>query len=179
VTIEHTELVESQLDYYRARATEYDETFVPYMEPALPAALERLRAGNIRGEILEIASGTGYWTRFLVKLGSSVTALDGSAEMIEVAKQRGLAEVAFEQANLFEWTPGRQWDSVFFAHWLAHVPDENFDGFWSAVRKAVRPGGVVEFVDVTSFERRIETPTRRHRMSLSSVRCWTAAVSGS
>jgi demethylmenaquinone methyltransferase/2-methoxy-6-polyprenyl-1,4-benzoquinol methylase len=107
---------------------------------------------------LEIASGTGYWTRFLVELGSSVTALDGSAEMIEVAKQRGLAEVAFEQANLFEWTPGRQWDSVFFAHWLAHVPEENFDGFWSAVRKAVRPGGVVEFVDVTSFERRIETP---------------------
>jgi 2-polyprenyl-3-methyl-5-hydroxy-6-metoxy-1,4-benzoquinol methylase len=162
VATEHAELVESQLDYYRARAPEYDKTFVPYMAPPLPAALRCLRAGNIRGEILEIASGTGYWTRFLVELGRSVTALDGSAEMIAVARQRGgLAEVAFQQADLFAWTPDRQWDTVFFAHWLAHVPDEHFDRFWAAVRAAVRPGGVVEFVDVTAFERRIETADQK------------------
>jgi 2-polyprenyl-3-methyl-5-hydroxy-6-metoxy-1,4-benzoquinol methylase len=158
VAIEYTELVESQLDYYRARAAEYDQTFVPYMAPALPAALRCLRAGNIHGDILEIASGTGYWTQFLVELGSSVTSLDGSAEMIATAKQRGLPGVTFQQVNLFEWNPDRQWDSVFFGHWLAHVPDEHFDRFWARVREAVRPDGIVEFVDVTSFERRIETP---------------------
>lgn len=157
MTADRDQLVESQLDYYRARAAEYDATFVPYMEPALSATLECLRAGNIRGDILEIASGTGYWTRFLVELGTWVTALDGSAEMIQVAKQRGLDRVKFQQADLFGWTPHRKWDSVFFAHWLAHVPDDRFDDFWAAVRRAVRPDSTVEFVDVTSFERRIET----------------------
>lgn len=157
MTVDHDELVTSQLEYYRARAAEYDATFVPYMEPALPAALRRLFTGELGGDILEIASGTGYWTRFLAEIGSSVTALDGSAEMIEMARRRGLDSVDFHQADLFEWQPERQWDAVFFAHWLAHVPDERFDAFFSAVRRAVRPGGVVEFVDVTSFERRIET----------------------
>ncbi|MFG2985023.1 class I SAM-dependent methyltransferase [Streptomyces sp. NPDC048258] len=149
-------LIDSQLGYYRARAAEYDSTFVPYQEAGLPAALERLRAGNIRGEVLELASGTGYWTRFLSEAADTVTCLDGSPEMIEEARRHGLANVSFQQQDLFDWTPERQWDSVFFAHWLAHVPDENFDAFWSSVRKAVRPGGVVEFVDVTGEARRLE-----------------------
>lgn len=158
MTVDSDELLASQLAYYRARAAEYDATFVPYMAPALPATLRRLRSGGIRGDVLEIASGTGYWTRFLVAQADSVTALDGSAEMIEVARQRdGLDQVEFRQTDLFAWRPDRRWDSVFFAHWLAHVPDDRFEPFWAAVREAVLPGGVVEFVDVTEQERRIET----------------------
>ncbi|MFD7015297.1 class I SAM-dependent methyltransferase [Streptomyces sp. NPDC059928] len=149
-------LIESQLGYYRARAAEYDSTFVPYMDPGLPAALERLRSGNVRGEVLELASGTGYWTRHLAELGDSVTCLDGAPEMIEEAKRHQLLNVSFQHQDLFNWSPDRQWDSVFFAHWLAHVPDEQFDAFWSAVRRAVRPDGVVEFVDVTGEARGLE-----------------------
>ncbi|WP_039947182.1 phosphonate O-methyltransferase DhpI [Streptomyces sp. NRRL S-118] len=149
-------LIESQLSYYRARASEYDTTFVPYMDSAAPAALERLRAGNIRGDVLELASGTGYWTRHLSGLADRVTALDGSAEMIAEAGRHGLDNVEFRQQDLFDWTPDRQWDAVFFAHWLAHVPDDRFDAFWASVRSAVAPDGVVEFVDVTDHERRLE-----------------------
>lgn len=149
-------LIESQLAYYRARATEYDDTFVPYMDAALPAVLDRLRAGNIRGDVLELASGTGYWTRHLAQLAERVTALDGSAEMIAEAGRHGLPNVSFRQQDLFDWTAERQWDAVFFAHWLAHVPEDRFDAFWAAVRQAVSPEGVVEFVDVTEHERRLE-----------------------
>lgn len=46
---------------------------------------------------------------------------------------------------------------MFFAHWLAHVPDDRFPAFWASVRHALRPGGVVEFVDVTEHERRLGT----------------------
>jgi SAM-dependent methyltransferase len=153
-----TDLVASQLAYYRARASEYDDVFVDYQEPALPAALERLRTGGMGGDILELACGTGYWTRFLSPLGETVTALDGSAEMIAEATARQLANVEFHQADLFTWRPERRWDAVFFGHWLAHVPDDRFDDFWATIRDAVKPAGVVEFVDVTSHERRIETP---------------------
>ncbi|QEV16627.1 class I SAM-dependent methyltransferase [Streptomyces alboniger] len=149
-------LIDSQLGYYRARAAEYDTTFVPYMDPGLPAAMARLRSGNLHGEVLELASGTGYWTRHLAEVADTVTCLDGSPEMIEEARRHGLANAEFHQQDLFDWTPERQWDGVFFAHWLAHVPDENFDAFWGAVRQAVRPDGVVEFVDVTGEARDLE-----------------------
>ncbi|MER5969541.1 methyltransferase domain-containing protein [Streptomyces sp. NPDC002055] len=149
-------LTNSQLDYYRARATEYDTTFVPYMDPALPPVLDRLRAGNLTGDVLELASGTGYWTRHLSQLADRVTSLDGSAEMIAEASRHRLPNVSFRQQDLFAWTPDRSWDAVFFAHWLAHVPDDRFEAFWASVRRAVRPGGVVEFVDVTDHERRLE-----------------------
>ena len=58
--------------------------------------------------------------------------------MITAARQRGLPNVDFRQQNLFDWTPDRQWDTVFFAHWLAHVPDDLFDPFWAVVG---RPSG--------------------------------------
>ncbi|MEU0390134.1 class I SAM-dependent methyltransferase [Streptomyces chartreusis] len=152
----HESLINSQLSYYRARAKEYDATFVPYMDPALPPVLTRLRAGNIKGDVLELASGTGYWTRHLSEIADRVTALDGSPEMIEEARKHGLVNVEYMRQDLFDWTPERRWDAVFFAHWLAHVPDDTFDAFWTAVGRAVRPQGVVEFVDVTHHERRLE-----------------------
>ncbi|HEV2638662.1 MAG TPA: class I SAM-dependent methyltransferase [Actinocrinis sp.] len=149
-------LVGSQLGYYCARAPEYDATFVPYMDPGLPAALARLRSGSVRGDVLELASGTGYWTRHLAEVATTLTCLDGSEEMIAQAQAHHLPGVEFRRQDLFDWTPDRQWDAVFFAHWLAHVPDELFDGFWAAVRQAVRPGGVVEFVDVTPQAKDLE-----------------------
>ncbi|MFF2079211.1 class I SAM-dependent methyltransferase [Kitasatospora sp. NPDC058162] len=146
-------LVATQQEYYDERAVEYDDTFVPYQEAASPALLERLATGELRGDVLELAPGTGYWTRHLVKRVDSLTAVDGSASMIEVARAKGLGDVEFIQSDLFEWQPHRQFDGVFFAHWLAHVPLEYFDDFWARVAKALKPGGVVEFVDVTPLER--------------------------
>ncbi|WP_224386931.1 trans-aconitate 2-methyltransferase [Pseudonocardia sp. ICBG1293] len=154
---DHTDLLAGQLTYYRERATEYEDTFAPYMQPALPAALQRLRSSGIGGDVLELASGTGYWTRYLSELAETVTAVDGAPEMIEVAGRLQLPNVSFERADLFDWRPARRHDHVFFAHWLAHVPDERFGPFWAALRGAVRPGGTVQFIDVTGVERRIET----------------------
>ena len=67
-------LLNSQLRYYGGLATEFDETILPHFDPALPAMLKRMRAGNIRGDTLELASGTGYWTRYLSELAERVTA---------------------------------------------------------------------------------------------------------
>jgi SAM-dependent methyltransferase len=96
-----------------------------------------LRAGNLRGEVLELACGTGFWTRHLAGLADRITALDGSVEMLAEARRRGLSNVDFRQQDLFHWQPRRHWDAVFFAHWLAHAPEDRFDPFWAAVRRAV------------------------------------------
>jgi SAM-dependent methyltransferase len=149
-------VLDSQLHYYGGLASEFDETILQHFDPAMPAMLIRMRAGNIKGDVLELASGTGYWTRHLAELADRVTCLDGSPQMIAAAKQRGLPNVEFRQQDLFDWTPDRQYDTVFFAHWLAHVPEDRFDRFWEAVGRAIRPGGVVEVVDATDHRRQLE-----------------------
>ncbi|MGC9665991.1 class I SAM-dependent methyltransferase [Planosporangium sp. 12N6] len=146
-------LLASQQEYYRARAGEYDDTFVPYQEAASGALIDRLRSGQLSGDVLELASGTGYWTTHLVQRCRSLTAVDGSAEMIDTARGKGLTQVEYIHADLFTWEPDRQWDGVFFGHWLSHVPPALFEDFWARVARALRPGGVVEFVDVTIREK--------------------------
>jgi demethylmenaquinone methyltransferase/2-methoxy-6-polyprenyl-1,4-benzoquinol methylase len=118
--------------------------------------LNLLRQSRLTGEVLELAPGTGYWTAPLSGLATSVTALDGAPEMLRELRARRLPNVRVVLADIFAWSPPRTWDAVFFANWLAHVPPHRFDAFWSTVRAALRPGGVVVCIDVTNAERRIE-----------------------
>jgi demethylmenaquinone methyltransferase/2-methoxy-6-polyprenyl-1,4-benzoquinol methylase len=48
---------------------------------------------------------------------------------------------------LFTWAPDREYDLVFAAFWLSHVPPDLVDGFLDKIRRAVRPGGCVVIVD--------------------------------
>jgi demethylmenaquinone methyltransferase/2-methoxy-6-polyprenyl-1,4-benzoquinol methylase len=68
--------------------------------------------------------------------------------MLVLARQKvGNAAVQFQQADLFEWQPRQQYDLVFFANWLSHVPPQRLDAFLGTVAHAVRPGGSLVIVD--------------------------------
>ena len=134
-------LVAEQLQYYRARAAEYDATSygaVAAEMASVPAIVDRLA---ISGDVIELACGTGIWTAELVRHATSLTAVDGAPEMLELARERVRTGVRFEQVDLFNWTPSPSWDVVFFSAWLSHVPADHFAGFWSTVAAALRPGG--------------------------------------
>jgi ubiquinone/menaquinone biosynthesis C-methylase UbiE len=145
-------LIAEQIDYYRHRAVEYDETSRPPDDSLdgygreLAVALERFRP---TGEVLEIASGTGAWTIELLNHASSVTALDASPEMHEQARAKigRDARVRFVEADVFSWTHDDSYDVVFFANWLSHVPQARFSRFWQIVARALRPSGRVFFID--------------------------------
>ncbi|WP_353940852.1 class I SAM-dependent methyltransferase [Streptomyces sp. HUAS MG91] len=139
-------LMAEQLAYYRARAPEYDSVY------ADRADLRELLAGidelPIRGDVLELACGTGQWTALLAERAVSVTAVDASAETLAIARERaGGPTVEFVQADLFAWEPPRRYDTVFFGFWLSHVLPDRFPRFWRAVGASLAPGGRVVFVD--------------------------------
>jgi demethylmenaquinone methyltransferase/2-methoxy-6-polyprenyl-1,4-benzoquinol methylase len=153
-------LLDEQLTYYRARAGEYDEWFLrtgrydrgPAHRAewfAEVAAVEAaLREAGPRGEALELACGTGLWTRHLVSIADRVTAVDGSPEVIALNRERvGSDRVDYVVADIFAWRPERPFDFVLFAFWMSHVPPARFEAFWTLVRRALRPGGRVFFVD--------------------------------
>jgi demethylmenaquinone methyltransferase/2-methoxy-6-polyprenyl-1,4-benzoquinol methylase len=55
--------------------------------------------------------------------------------------------VHYQLADLFSWEPAQQYDLVFFANWLSHVPPDALDAFLDKVVRAVRPGGKLAIVD--------------------------------
>jgi demethylmenaquinone methyltransferase/2-methoxy-6-polyprenyl-1,4-benzoquinol methylase len=139
-------LVREQIAYYRAQAREYRRVD-PSAGPLAVAREHLLKLGPLQ-HILELAPGTGDWTQELVRIGQTVTALEASPEMIAINRERVAdPRVEYQQADLFQWTPQQQYDLVFFAFWLSHVPPDLVDAFLLKVRDAVRPGGHLFIID--------------------------------
>jgi len=162
------DLLDEQIAYYRARAAEYDRMLlrerrydVDGLDPASPdrdtrelAIVEaRLKGLAPFGDVLEIASGTGWWTKRLASLARSVTGLDASPEILRILGRRvRAAGVRTIQADVFRWTPDHTYDLVFFSFWLSHVPPDRFDEFWRIVRGCLNPGGRIFFTDEMEWD---------------------------
>ena len=148
-------LLEEQRRYYAERAPEYDDWWFKRGRYALDpmteatwwrevaeveAALDELRPF---GDVVELAAGTGIWTRRLVPHARRVVAVDANAETLS----RNTQAAEHVQADLFSWSADEQFDLCFFSYWLSHVPEARFDRFWGLVRSLLRPGGRVFLVD--------------------------------
>ena len=150
-----SDVLAEQKRYYAERAPEYDDwwyrrgryTRDPERERRWlvdVAELEkRLQGFAPRGDVLELAAGTGIWTRKLVPAADRVVAIDANAETLALNTQAAELVVA----DIFGWRPPQQFDVVFFSFWLSHVPEERFAEFWALVRSALRPGGRVFLID--------------------------------
>src|SRR5207249_3001376 len=98
--------------------------------------------------VLELACGTGLFTRHLAPRVPQVTAIDASPEVIACNRARvNCQNVDYVIADLFEWTPPARYDLVFMSFWLSHVPLERFDAFWSLARRALAPEGSAYVID--------------------------------
>ena len=175
-------IVQAQIDYYRARAGEYDEWWfrrgrydrgselnarwhseTAAVERALDAWLARRKPRNV----LELACGTGLFTRRIAPRVASVTAIDASPEVLAINRARVSApNVTYVESDLFEWRPPppQSYDAVFFSFWLSHVPGERFVRFWETVAAALAPDGAAYLIDSafdpTSTAKNHELPGR-------------------
>jgi ubiquinone/menaquinone biosynthesis C-methylase UbiE len=154
------ETLQEMQAYYRARAREYDQWFYrqgrynrnPETNAAWFAETDEvfaaLEAQQLSGDVLELAPGTGIWTERLIGTATTLTAVDGSPEMLEINKAKVKnGHVTYLQADLFTWQPERTFDAVFFGFWISHVPIERLDGFLQRVAAMLKSGGKVFFVD--------------------------------
>jgi trans-aconitate methyltransferase len=152
-----------QVVYYRDRASEYDEWWfrtgrydrgaelnaswfadVAEVEHALVAFVDAARSQTV----LELACGTGLFTRHIAPRVRRLTAIDASPEVIALNRQRvDRDNVDYVLADLFAWKPAARYDLVFMSFWLSHVPLERFDAFWTMVRNAMVDGGAAYVID--------------------------------
>jgi SAM-dependent methyltransferase len=145
-------LIASQREFYDLRAPDFGDETVPDRRVSGKMAVEQARAlvdeFAPTGDVLELACGSGSFTRELVRHARTVTAVDGSPRMLERNRREvDDSSVTYVNADIFGWQPDRPYDAVFFGFWLSHVPPATFDEFWGLVRSSLRPGGRVAFVD--------------------------------
>lgn len=156
-------ILAEQLAYYRARAREYDKWFRreglhdlgeernARWRLELNRVFSALDAFAPRGDVLELAYGTGEWTIRLAESATNVVGVDAAPEMRELAlaklQDAGKSNVELRVDDLFSWQPDQDYDVVFFAFWLSHVPESHTDRFWRSVHDALRPGGRFFLVD--------------------------------
>jgi len=157
------DILGDQIAYYRARAGEYDEwwfrsgrydrgeEFNAHWHgetAAVESSLQRWIAARRPSSVLELACGTGLFTRHLAPLVVHLTAVDASPEVIAINRARvGADNVKYVEADLFAWRPERRYDVVFFSFWLSHVPEQRFAAFWAMVAAALNPGGAAYLID--------------------------------
>lgn len=152
-------IVAAQVEYYRARAPEYDE----YYERTGPfdlgvdanlvwrGELDQVQSWldtHVRVSVLDVAAGTGWWTERLARLADRVVALDAAPEMLAINRARNAgAGVTFVEGDVFAYQPRQRFDVVFFGFWLSHVPGDRFVEFWRLLSEWLAPGGRVLLVD--------------------------------
>lgn len=156
-------ILSEQVAYYRKRAGEYDEWWfrsgrydhgaelnaawagdAAEVETALARHLDETRPRRA----LELACGTGLFTRWLAPRVGQLLALDASPEVQGINRARvAAANVDYALADLFAWQPDERYDFVFMSFWLSHVPDDRFDEFWVKVDAALADGGTAYVID--------------------------------
>lgn len=148
------------LAYYEARAPEYDEWYLRrgrYDRGAIDNAAWNadldlaglwLDGLPIKGEIVELAAGTGWWSPLLAGKGE-LSLYDAVPATLERARDRLVAHGLRAHLHVRDaWAePDRQVDAVFAGFWLSHVSRERIGEFLGIVGRWLKPGGIFAFID--------------------------------
>lgn len=136
--------------YYAARAGEYDKV---YLKPERQADLRAIEAWLPRlfrdATVLEVACGTGYWTRFIAPVAARVVAIDASHETLAIARDRVTAgKASFLVGDAYALSPALGiFDAAFAGFWFSHVPKARRHEFLRGLGALLGPGSRVVLLD--------------------------------
>jgi SAM-dependent methyltransferase len=137
--------------YYAARAGEYERVYDKPERQADLARLKKLIPGYFVGRVvLEIACGTGYWTRFIAPVARNVTAIDINTETLAIARAKRLAaeRVSFEIADVQNLPPHyKAFTGAFAGFWWSHMRRADRRMFLQALHQSLSPGAIVAALD--------------------------------
>jgi ubiquinone/menaquinone biosynthesis C-methylase UbiE len=137
-------------EYYRQRAPRYD---VLYKTPEWRENLAWLKtwvANRTAGRsVLEVAAGTGFWTKTAAAKATAITATDCNPEVLALASNRGLGRhVTFAVADAYQLPT---FDGVFgagMAHlWWSHVDKLREHQFLRGFTSRLLPGAELLMID--------------------------------
>ncbi|QBE62467.1 class I SAM-dependent methyltransferase [Pseudoduganella lutea] len=123
--------------FYALNAAAIEDAYDKPERQADLAAVRGKVAELLRGhKVLELACGTGYWTRVIAPTAASVHATDVNEEVLALARSRQQGgNVTFAQADAWDLplSPG-QYTAVFAGFWWSHVKREEQERFLAQLR---------------------------------------------
>lgn len=139
------------LEYYRRRAAEYEKV---YDKPERQTDLQRLRAVVpayfSQCRVLEVACGTGYWTRPVSATAASIIAVDLAPETLAIARAQTEpgAPIDYRIGDAFNLAAViGAFDAGLVAFWWSHVTVETLGTFLSGLHRRLGTGAKVLVMD--------------------------------
>lgn len=148
--------------YYQARAPEYDDWYLrrgryehgPIHDAAWNAELDAagrwLDGLRLRGRVVELASGTGWWSPLLAASAGELWLYDAAEAPLERARERLLAHGLRAHIHLRDaWAEpeGEPADGLFAGFWLSHVERVRTQEFLALAARWLGPGGQIALID--------------------------------
>lgn len=138
-------------NYYSERSREYDLLYEKKERQEDLAEMGEDAIGLLSGKkVLEVASGTGYWTELLALQVESITAVDTSPEMTEVARgrTRSFSNVTFVHHDAYSLeTLDGIYEAAFCGYWISHVHRGRIRHFLESMNTRLKKGAVVVLFD--------------------------------
>lgn len=99
--------------------------------------------------VLEVACGTGYWTRFIEPYATHIVAIDTSSETMDIAKSRvPEGKATFLVGDAYKFSPKLgKFSAAFAGFWFSHVPKVRRHEFLRGLNAMLVPGAKVVLLD--------------------------------
>lgn len=139
------------IQYYADRAFEYEKT---YQRPerqndlkTVHSLLKKLLKGH---NVLEIACGTGYWTKTIASVAKSIIATDVNLKVLQIARNKKYVckKVFFIQDNSFSLSQiVGEFSAGFAGFWWSHIKKSKLKSFLKTFHSKLTSGSLVIFID--------------------------------
>lgn len=157
-------ITEQSAQFYAKSASNHDRVYDRPERQADLAAMRGHVADILRGHtVLELACGTGYWTRVMLDTVDKVVAVDINPEMIALANLRALPanKVAFRVADAWHLPEDiGDYTAVFIGFWWSHVKREEQERFLAHLRSRVGKDMFIVLLDDVYVEGSSDTVAR-------------------
>ncbi len=138
------------IEYYSKRAEEYEDVYHrddPIRQGEqnqIKEELKRLLAGK---SVLEIACGTGYWTKYIAEVAKNITGIDISDEVLEIARSKNI-QAQFINGDAFnlEKIEGN-FNASCANFWFSHIEKKRIDQFLKDFHKRLMNNSPVFMAD--------------------------------
>ncbi len=144
-------MTDTLLEYYRRRAAEYERVYdkserqadLQVLHAIVPAYFSQRR-------VLEVACGTGYWTRPVSACATSIIAIDLAPETLAIARSQTEpdAPIEYRIGDAFDLASiSGSFDAGLVAFWWSHVTLETLGGFLTGLHRRLGNGAYVLVMD--------------------------------
>ncbi len=140
-------------DYYRRRASEYEQTYArPERQTDLAVLHAHVAKRFATRRVLDVACGTGYWSASIAREAQSLTGVDANDATLALARDKrlrtstGVARFLEGDAYALDESLGR-FDAAFVGFFWSHVPHDELARFVNSLLARLTPGARVLILD--------------------------------